>query len=307
LIEVMARLALDEDCFGSSLATRGRPAHVPEDYRKADVTSSACVAAGARALARLMAKSRGVLAGLDLFAAVLRLTDPDVEIRRLLQDGDELEPGTTVATAAGSARALLVAERTGLNFVQRLSGVASATASYVSACSSLEGAAPARVRVLDTRKTTPLWRALEKYAVRCGGGENHRFGLFDQAMVKNNHADLAGRPLDQVVRDLRAGLGPAFRITCEARDEGEALGGAWGGADVILLDNFTPERLGALVPRLRAVARQRGRALELEASGGITLANAAAFAASGVERISVGALTHSAVALDLSLALEPSP
>jgi len=160
------------------------------------------------------------------------------------------------------------------------------------------------VRVLDTRKTTPGLRVLEKYAVACGGGENHRFGLYDEAMVKNNHLDLTRSDLRTLLGVLRARHGTRLFITAEARDEREALGAIAGGADVVLLDNFAPEVLAALCPKLRAAARGRARPLELEASGGVTLANVARFAASGVDRISIGALTHSAPALDLSLRLE---
>jgi nicotinate-nucleotide pyrophosphorylase (carboxylating) len=161
------------------------------------------------------------------------------------------------------------------------------------------------VRVLDTRKTTPGLRALEKYAVTCGGGENHRFGLHDEAMVKNNHVDLLHAELGALLAALRRRCGPELRITAEARDEREALAAVAGDADVVLLDNFAPAALRALCPRLRAAAAARARPLELEASGGITLANAREFGQSGVDRLSIGALTHSAPALDLALRLEP--
>jgi nicotinate-nucleotide pyrophosphorylase (carboxylating) len=160
-------------------------------------------------------------------------------------------------------------------------------------------------RVLDTRKTTPLMRVLEKHAVRAGGGENHRFGLFDEVMLKENHVELAGRPIEAVLADLRKAVGPRVRITCEARDEREALAGVDGGADVVLLDNLAPAEMARLCPLLRARAASRGRALEIEASGGIDEHSLAAVVKSGVDRVSVGALTHSAPALDLSLDLEP--
>jgi nicotinate-nucleotide pyrophosphorylase (carboxylating) len=233
-----------------------------------------------------------------VFARVVELCDPQARIELLAKDGDAIAPGAVLARFEGRARALLLAERTALNLIQRMSGTASATARYVERCAG-------RARVLDTRKTTPNLRTLEKYAVRCGGGENHRFGLYDEAMVKNNHLDLAGRGLEAVVADLRRVLGDGVRITAEARDEAEALAGIAGGADVVLLDNFSVEALRAACPKLRAAASTRGRAVELEASGGITLETIGDFAASGVDRISVGALTHSAPALDLSLYLEP--
>ncbi len=280
--------ALDEDRYG------------PERKGRGDITSDHAVPEAARARARLVCKARGRLAGLDVFARVVELCDPQARIELLAKDGDAITPGVVLARFEGRARALLLAERTALNLIQRMSGTASATALYVERCAG-------RARVLDTRKTTPNLRTLEKYAVRCGGGENHRFGLYDEAMVKNNHLDLAGRGLEAVVADLRSALGPAVRITAEARDEAEALAGIAGGADVILLDNFSVEALRAACPKLRAAASTRGRAVELEASGGITLETIGGFAASGVDRISVGALTHSAPALDLSLYLEPTP
>lgn len=270
----------------------------PAGTRRGDVTSEHALAAGVAARARLVAKCHGRLAGLRVFARVFERCDPDARVELHAADGDGLEPGQVVAEVRGDARALLRAERTALNFVQHLSGVATLTARFVEA-------AGGRARILDTRKTTPGLRALEKAAVRAGGGHNHRFGLFDEAMLKNNHVDLAGRPLDALVRDLRAALGPATRITAEARDEAEALAAVAGGADVVLLDNLAPERMAALCPRLREAAG--GRPLELEASGGVTLESVGAIAATGVDRVSVGALTHSVRALDLSLYLERAP
>lgn len=287
-IDAVVVPALDEDRYG------------PERTGRGDITSLHAVPEAARARARLVCKAKGRLAGLDVFARVVELCDPKAKIELLARDGAAISPKDVLARFEGSARGLLLAERTALNLIQRMSGTATATAQYVERCSG-------RARVLDTRKTTPNLRTFEKYAVRCGGGENHRFGLYDEAMVKNNHLDLAGRGLEEVVRDLRKALGPGVRITAEARDEAEALAGIAGGADVVLLDNFSVERLRDSNPRLRAAAERRGRPVELEASGGITLDTIGDFAATGVDRISVGALTHSAPALDLSLYLEPLP
>jgi nicotinate-nucleotide pyrophosphorylase (carboxylating) len=207
---------------------------------------------------------------------------------------------------------LLLAERTALNFIQRLSGTATLTARFVRLAQDAWGAdsrganaASAGPRILDTRKTTPGLRLLEKYAVRCGGGENHRFGLFDEVMVKENHIELAGRSIEAVLSDLRRAVGPDVRITCEARDQEEALAAIDGGADVVLLDNMAATELTRLCPLLRARARERGRRIELEASGGVDERSVAEITRSGVDRISIGALTHSAPALDLSLELEP--
>ena len=264
-----------------------------------DLTSDAVVPEDRRALGRLVARAPGRLAGLAVFARVFDHAGGGVAVRLLAADGDAVETGAVVAELEGRARTLLVGERTALNFLQHLSGVATHTARFVERAGG--------ARILDTRKTTPGLRALEKYAVRCGGGENHRVGLFDEVMIKDNHADLAGEPLAALVARARRRVGAGVRITAEARDAGEAVAAVEGGADVVLLDNFTPGGLAELCPRLREVARASGRAVELEASGGIGLANVAAVAASGVDRISVGELTHSAPALDLSLELEPAP
>lgn len=278
-----------------------RPA-LEEDRGGGDITSSTAVPEDARARARLIAKSSGVLAGIGVFARVFELVDARATIVLAKEDGARFQRGDVIASIEGSARALLTAERTALNFVQRMSGTATLTAKYVELAQAGGGE---RVRVLDTRKTTPNLRLLEKYAVRCGGGENHRFGLHDEVMVKENHIELAGKGIVDVLGDLRRAVGPRVRITSEARDEKEALAGVDGGADVVLLDNMTVAELTRLCPILRQRALSLGREVELEASGGIDLSTTRAIAASGVDRLSVGALTHSAPAMDLSLELEP--
>jgi nicotinate-nucleotide pyrophosphorylase (carboxylating) len=279
-----------------------RPA-LAEDKGGGDLTSITAVPERARARARLVAKSAGVVAGLAVFARAFELCDPSgPKIALLVEDGARIARGAELATIEGSARALLTAERTALNCVQRMSGIATLTARWVDMAREAGMDPP---RILDTRKTTPLLRRFEKYAVRCGGGENHRFGLFDEVMVKENHIDLAGRPIEAVLSDLRRAVGSAVRITSEARDEKEALAGVDGGADVLLLDNMTPDEMQRLCPVLRARAQERGHRIEIEASGGIDERTIAAVARSGVDRISIGALTHSAPALDLSLDLQP--
>ena len=281
-----------------------RPA-LAEDKGGGDLTSISAVPERTRARARLVAKSPGVIAGVAVFARAFELCDPSgPRVVLLVEDGARVERGRELATIEGSARALLTAERTALNCIQRMSGIATLTARYVELARAA-GMSPARI--LDTRKTTPLLRRFEKYAVRCGGGENHRFGLFDEVMVKENHVDMAGRPIEAVLHDLRRAVGPSVRITCEARDEEEARAGVDGGADVILLDNMTPEEMERLCPILRGRALELGRRIEIEASGGIDERTIGAVARSGVDRISVGALTHSAPALDLSLDLQPLP
>lgn len=303
-IDAVLLPALDEDGMPPAWAgagdTLGRdlPGRAGSTVRRVDLTSDIAIPESVQAQARLVAKAGGLVCGLCVFERALQVCDPLSQIEVHARDGQRVVPGEVVLSVRGKARALLFAERTGLNFVQRLSGVASLTARYVALCAG-------RARVLDTRKTTPNLRVLEKYAVRCGGGTNHRFGLYDEAMVKNNHADLAGVGLGELVRRLRAGLGEHVRITSEARDSAEALAGVAGDADVILLDNFSVAELAAVVPQLRERARGRPRPLELEASGGITEHNVAAVAGTGVDRISVGALTHSAPALDFSFYLRP--
>jgi nicotinate-nucleotide pyrophosphorylase (carboxylating) len=278
-----------------------RPA-LAEDRGGGDLTSITAVPDKVRARARLLAKSDGVVAGLAVFARTFDLCDPTAKIHLAKKDGAAIQRGDELANVEGSARALLGAERTALNFIQRLSGIATLTARCVALART---AGPRPARVLDTRKTTPNLRLLEKYAVRCGGGENHRFGLYDEVMVKENHIEMAGRTIVEVLRDLRKAIGPSVRITSEARDEREAISGVEGGADVILLDNMTTAELTRLCPILRRIAEGRGHSIEIEASGGIDERTIAAFAKTGVDRLSVGALTHSAPALDLSLELEP--
>ncbi|MFT7678863.1 MAG: nicotinate-nucleotide pyrophosphorylase (carboxylating) [Planctomycetota bacterium] len=271
-----------------------------EDLGPGDVTTLGVVPEEAQAEGVLLAKGEGVLAGLGVFARVFELLDPSVSVSLDLADGDRVEAGLVVGRVKGPARSLLVGERTALNLLQRLSGIAAVTAEYVERIAHVPGA-----RILDTRKTTPGLRALQKYAVRCGGGENHRFGLFDEAMVKDNHVELAGRELEGAVRDLRASLGEGVRVTCEARDEAEAQAAVRAGAHVVMLDNMTPAKIAGLLPGLRKLAIECAASVEFEASGGITLENVAAYAEAGVERISIGALTHSAPSLDLSLKLRP--
>jgi nicotinate-nucleotide pyrophosphorylase (carboxylating) len=278
-----------------------------DDYRAGDVTTDACVPRERRAVGTLLAKESGRLAGLDVFCRVFERIaehsasqlDAQVAIELAARDGDALAAGQRVARVCGPAWVLLAGERTALNFVQRLSGIATQAARWV----ELAGG---RARILDTRKTTPGLRALEKYAVRCGGATNHRFALYDEVLVKDNHVDLAGCSIAELLPRVRARVGASMRITCEARNAAEAAAAIDGGADVVLLDNFTPAALTELAPALASRARARGGSrVEFEASGGIDERNLSAFADVGVDRISIGALTHSVRALDLSFKLEP--
>jgi nicotinate-nucleotide pyrophosphorylase (carboxylating) len=262
-----------------------------EDIGQGDLTTLAVIPADAPAAAHVVMREAGVLAGLPLLRAAFEQVDPALTIQPYAQDGDQISAGTVVARIMGPARGLLTGERVALNLIQRMSGIATTTARYVAAVAGLP------VRILDTRKTTPGLRLLEKYAVRMGGGVNHRFGLYDAVMLKDNHlALLAAQGIDlaAAVQQARAAVGPLVKIEVEVETPEQADMAAAAGADVILLDNMAPEMLRS------AVEQVRGRAL-LEASGGITLATIRAVAATGVNYISVGALTHSAGALDIAL------
>lgn len=265
-----------------------------EDGAAADATSLAVVPDEARARAVLQAKQVGVLSGCDYAEAAFRLADPQVRLNWLAHDGDGLRPGQIVLEASGRARGLLAAERTALNFLQRLSGIATITAEAVAAAGKLQ--------VLDTRKTTPGLRDAEKAAVRHGGGVNHRRDLEDQLLLKENHFALSGKSYAETVRVARAAAQGRL-LGAEARSLAEAEIALEAGADYVLLDNFPPAELPAAAAQLRA---RFPRAL-LEGSGGLRPATLAALAESGLTRVSLGALTHSAPALDLSLLIEPEP
>ena len=262
-----------------------------EDVGKGDVTTAAIAPAGARAAGDLIARSACVLAGLDVAIEAFVQLDPDVEADRRRRDGDRCGAGDAVARVTGTAAALLTAERTALNFLQRLSGTATLTRRFVDA-------AAGRAVILDTRKTTPTLRALEKYAVRAGGGANHRAALDAAILIKDNHVRIAGSVTEAVRRARAAGPAPPIEVEAQSLDEVDEAVAA--GADVVLLDNLSVADVRA------AVARIGGRA-GTEASGGVTLERAAALAATGVDRMSVGALTHSAPAVDFSFDLRPAP
>lgn len=258
-----------------------------EDIGRGDITTDALIDGGVAASARLMAREGGIVAGLDLAEAAFRGVEPDITFERLVQDGQPVQAGNVIARISGSARALLSAERVALNFMTHMSGIASLTGNYVAAV------AGTKARIVDTRKTLPGLRVFEKYAVRMGGGANHRFALDDAAMIKDNHIVAAGG-IGPAIRQVRAATGHMVKICCEVDriDQIEEALGA--GVDVLLLDNMGPETLAEAV---RLIA---GRATA-EASGKVSLETVAAIAASGIDVISVGRLTHSAPALDIAL------
>jgi nicotinate-nucleotide pyrophosphorylase (carboxylating) len=262
-------------------------AALAEDVGAGDVTTEATVPADAVGTAELFVKEPGVVCGIGLAEAVFRNLDPDIHFEALVDDETVVDGTTTVAVVAGPLRAILTGERTALNFLGRLSGIATLTRRYVDAV------AGTGVAILDTRKTTPGLRRLEKHAVACGGGRNHRFGLDDGVLVKDNHLRAAGS-VGGAVERVRAATPLPVELECDTLAQvAEAVDAE---VDVILLDNMTADELVA------AVALVQGRA-RLEASGGVTLENVRALAETGVDEISVGALTHSARSLDVSLEL----
>jgi nicotinate-nucleotide pyrophosphorylase (carboxylating) len=262
-------------------------AALAEDVGEGDVTTDATVDADALGTATLVTRAPGVVAGLDVTEAVFRALDPAVGFEALVVDGAVLSEPAAVARVSGSLRAILTGERTALNFLGRLSGIATLTRRYVDAV------AGTGVDILDTRKTTPGLRVLEKHAVAAGGGRNHRFSLDDSVLVKDNHLRAAGSVRAAVER-LRATTDLPVEVECDTLEQvGEALA---AGAEAILLDNMTLHGLRAAV----AIAGGRAR---LEASGGVTLDTVRAIAETGVDEISIGALTHSAPSLDVSLEL----
>lgn len=266
-----------------------------EDIGSGDVTTLAVVPEQSRARAHMVARESLTLAGLSLAAEAFRQLSPNVRTNPALADGQSAAPGTVLLHVEGPVRALLSAERVALNFVQRLSGIASLTSQFVRA---IHGT---RAQILDTRKTTPGWRRLEKYAVRCGGGQNHRTGLFDLILIKDNHlAALQGElpnAIAAAVTRSRAAY-PSLKVEVEADTLEQARQAAAAGADIILLDNMNPEQLRG------AVQIVQGRA-KTEASGGVNLNTVRAIAETGVDFISVGALTHSARAMDIALDFVP--
>ena len=260
-----------------------------EDVGSGDVTTEATVDPAQRARGILVAKASCVLAGLDVAAETFRQVDAAVTVARRRLDGERCAPGDEIAYVTGPARALLIGERTALNFLQRLSGIATLTRQFVEA-------AGARITILDTRKTTPTLRQLEKYAVAAGGGTNHRAGLFDAVLIKDNHVRLAGG-VDDAVRAARRHR-PGIPVEVEAQSLAQVQDAIDAGADVILVDN-----LGAAEVR-QAVTLVNGRA-KVEISGGVTLDRLSELAATGADYVSVGALTHSAPAVDISFEIEP--
>jgi nicotinate-nucleotide pyrophosphorylase (carboxylating) len=260
-----------------------------EDRGRGDATSAAIVAADQRARGAILAKSDLVVAGIDVAAETFNQVDPSCAFGIRWGDGARVQSGEVIAQVQGQARALLEGERTALNFLQRLCGIATLTSKFVDAAAN-------RITILDTRKTTPGFRALEKYAVRCGGGTNHRQRLDDGILIKDNHKRLAGGVGAAVQRAMRAPHGLAVEVEVENLDELDEAVAA--GAPRILLDNFTTYDIREAVKRVSGRAR-------IEVSGGVTLDRIPELATTGADFVSIGALTHSAPSADLSFELEP--
>ncbi|MFU8796438.1 MAG: carboxylating nicotinate-nucleotide diphosphorylase [Dehalococcoidia bacterium] len=265
-----------------------------EDLGEGDVTTDSLVPVDWYGVGCIVVKAKGILAGADLAVQVFQRVDPELQVDLILEDGARVGPGNVVARLTGSIAGILKGERVALNFLQRLSGIATETSRYV------EGVEGLPVRIMDTRKTTPGLRSLEKYAVRVGGGHNHRTSLSDGILIKDNHlAALRARGLTMkdIVGRARQNAPQKSTIEVEVTSVAESLEAVEAGADIVMLDNMNP------VDMRDAVKAVHGRAL-VEASGGITLENVRAVAETGVDMISIGALTHSVRALDISLELE---
>jgi nicotinate-nucleotide pyrophosphorylase (carboxylating) len=266
-----------------------------EDIGGSDWTTAWTVPADATGTARIIAKQPGIIAGADVVVRVFHHVDPTLDVRVVVRDGEPVQPSQEVLRVAGSLRSILTGERVALNFLQRLSGVATTTRRFVDAV------AGTGVRILDTRKTTPGIRVLEKAAVRAGGGANHRFGLFDMVLIKENHIRAAGGITAALRAVSRANRG--LPVEVEVTDLEETSEALAAGADHILFDNMDPE----LLRQALNIVRASGRSVATEASGGVSLSTVRTIAETGVDAISVGALTHSPPALDLSLLLDTSP
>jgi nicotinate-nucleotide pyrophosphorylase (carboxylating) len=267
---------------------------VREDLGHGDITTDSLIPDSELASASIIAKAHGIVAGIEVAKQVFLKVDPDTKVEILVKDGDSVKPGDVIARVQGRASSILKAERLALNFLQRLSGIATETARYVQAVNGLP------VSITDTRKTTPGLRLLEKYAVRMGGGKNHRMHLGDGVLIKDNHLAILrrqGRSIKDIIAQVRQKIPPGTRIEIEVRTPQEAHEAADAGADIIMLDNMSLDEMR------RSVKLIAGRAL-VEASGGMTLDKVRAVAETGVDLISVGALTHSAKALDISLELD---
>jgi nicotinate-nucleotide pyrophosphorylase (carboxylating) len=271
-----------------------------EDIGSGDVTSNATIKHDRPAEAHLLARQDGILSGCEVFDAVFRELDKEVVLAWKYEDGDRLSAGKVVATVNGKLSVILAAERVALNFLARMSGIATLTRRFVEKVDGHQS------KITDTRKTTPGLRHLEKYAVKCGGGENHRIGLYDMILVKDNHIKAAGGLLDATKAALVYAIRsrPRLAVEVEAQTIKDAAMAAGLSVDRVMLDNMSAEDMTVAVDRIRKISADSGKFISIEASGNVSLDNVHAIAETGVDFISVGALTHSAPAFDFSLLVQ---
>ena len=266
-----------------------------EDVGPRDITTLLTILKGKRVKGVIRAKEGGVIAGVLVAKLVFETVDSKISFKIKVREGQKVKKGKVIAEVSGDARSILTGERTALNFLQRLSGIATLTDQFA------EKVRPYKVKIFDTRKTTPNLRILEKYAVRCGRGHNHRMGLYDQVLIKDNHLRMI-RGFSEVVRSIRKKIPKGMKIEVEAKTLRQVEDARRAGIDIIMLDNMTTERMKQAVKAIRARSKRTGSRIPLiEASGRITLKNVGEIARTGVDRISIGALTHSADTLDISL------
>lgn len=277
---------------------------IGEDVGTGDITSEALIPLTAKAKASFVVREAAVVAGLPVAEEVFDLISKRVEFLPLVKDGTSVEANQPIATVEGPARAILRGERLSLNFLQRLSGIATITRRCVDAVKGKPATAGKPVKIMDTRKTTPCWRYLEKYAVRMGGGTNHRMGLYDQVLIKDNHLQLIAaahpeHPIRWAVERARKRVGPDVKVEVEANTVEQAIEAAEAGADIIMLDNMNWDTMHKAIPRIRHAAGDRP--IQIEISGKVRLDTLPAVAAAGPDSLSLGMLTHSAPAVDISL------
>ena len=269
---------------------------IKEDIGRGDITSIAVIPKWQTSKALMTAKEEMVVAGLHVAVFVFKTVDKKIEIRIKVKDGEKVKKGTVLMEVSGSTRSLLTAERTALNFIQRLSGIATLTHKFVKA-------AGPKVKILDTRKTNPLWRILEKYAVRQGGGSNHRTDLYDMYLIKNNHVDSAGSVTEAILRAKHHRGLKKVPIEIEVRDMNELFEAVTTGADIIMLDNFSPKSAQKSIKKAKILAKSVKNNSKFEISGGISLKTIQRYSKTGTDYISVGAITHSAPTADIHMVM----
>ncbi len=274
-------------------------AALKEDIGEGDITTKACISQKRNAKAKIIAKQHGIIAGLEIAKAVFETLDNKIKFKSLVKDGTEVKKGDVIAELSGHITPILAGERTALNFLQRLSGIATLTREYV------KRVKPYKARIFDTRKTTPGLRDIEKYAVSVGGGQNHRMGLYDMVMIKDNHLKIANRSIEELVQAIRRKVSKNVRIEIEVENLSQVREALQSQADIIMLDNMdilTIKKAVSLIQNSPESLRDKIQNLpEIEVSGDVTLNSVEKIAKCGVDRISVGKLTHSAKAMDISL------